>query len=340
MSAFLKSNIDDLRNPKLSRRSLLAEFVGKMVLIAVVCNACPRKPEAVATAVINRGPVARTPTDSELRAITQRILDVDTNSLTSVVQYNIAFRRGQKFFRPVNDERLNHGTYARLRTLFQYYKPYLGEADTCEHECFNAQNAFLDAILNTEPMRVAHEWLTRRDLAPASLDEFKNNLRQYWFERYSRLGGRYGIKDTSGFEHTFVGEVNRETKEVTGLHNWVRMYFEENEGRLVIYSYRRNCQPAVEAISFSWVPNWNINERISYKKSYCSAFIGMSPESEIALSTVCLLVHRGEDCPILSPLYQLTMTTLATVVFTPNRLPTIKTSFPNCPPLRWTVIYE
>ena len=39
MSVFLKRNIDDLRNAKLWR-SLLAEFIGTMVLVSIGCGTC------------------------------------------------------------------------------------------------------------------------------------------------------------------------------------------------------------------------------------------------------------------------------------------------------------
>lgn len=54
--------------------------------------------------------------------------------------------------------------------------------------------------------------------------DLKSALKSLWFENYSRARGK---KDTSGFEHVFVGEYKRG---VSGLHNWLRLYTMEKNG--------------------------------------------------------------------------------------------------------------
>jgi Endoribonuclease XendoU len=74
-------------------------------------------------------------------------------------------------------------------------------------------------------------------LASSTTDGFKNELRQYWFMKYARSGNILG---SSGFEHTFVGEIVRGA--VSGYHNWVQFYFEEKYGNFVYGPYQRTCQ--------------------------------------------------------------------------------------------------
>ena len=75
-------------------------------------------------------------------------------------------------------------------------------------------------------------------LADSNLQGFKDELRQYWFMRYSRSRGVQ--LDSGGFEHVFVGEVRGNS--VTGFHNWVQFYESEREGVLDYTAFRNQCQ--------------------------------------------------------------------------------------------------
>ena len=66
-------------------------------------------------------------------------------------------------------------------------------------------------------------------LAPSDVDEFKSLLHQYWFQPYSRDGQE--ALDSSGFEHTFLGEISEDGGSVLGYYNWVSTYYEEKAGR-------------------------------------------------------------------------------------------------------------
>ena len=53
-------------------------------------------------------------------------------------------------------------------------------------------------------------------------NDFKQKLKEIWFNTYSRGGGRIG---SSGFEHVFLAEIKKNA--VSGLHNW--LYFNDAE---------------------------------------------------------------------------------------------------------------
>ena len=144
---------------------------------------------------------------------------------------------------------MDRGTFALLRRLRGYYNPEIGVPEQCDPgtACYSAQEAFLDVVMETGPMRALYPFLRDRGreiyqfdlfhfffhlgLAATSAVGFRREIRQYFFKAYSRSDG--AAKDSSGFEHVFLGEVR--DKEVTGFHNWVVAYIMEqqtNEFRL------------------------------------------------------------------------------------------------------------
>lgn len=95
--------------------------------------------------------------------------------------------------------------------------------------------------------------------------------------------------DSSGFEHVFIGE--EKDGKITGLHNWIQIYNEERAGRIDYKGYikprqrgRSSREPheheQLLTIQFSWE-----NEL----KPVSSSLIGVSPEFEMALYTLCYL---------------------------------------------------
>ena len=73
-------------------------------------------------------------------------------------------------------------------------------------------------------------------LAPQSLVGFKEQMRQYFFQLYSRSAGPL---DSSGFEHVFLGETQGGS--ATGLHNWIVAYFREKSGDFVYDILHSTC---------------------------------------------------------------------------------------------------
>jgi len=250
----------------------------------------------------------QTITDEEIRVISDQIWQADSNRITgSDVQYNV---NGAKLFTYVNEARLT-GTYARMIALFDNYVPNTGVADQCGTTCQNERNAFLDAILNTQPIILLHNWLFGKGLAAQSQAAFKEELRQYFFLAYTRSGGPL---DSSGFEHVFLGEIDGgQTK---GYHNWVSAYFDEKAGDFVYGSHQGTCANEVLKFSFRW---------LTYQKPVSSLFVRTSPELEIALYTLCLRTRNG-NCPT-----RRNGVNLALTVWDMSGLPkTIGSAYPNC----------
>jgi poly(U)-specific endoribonuclease len=254
--------------------------------------------------------VAQPPTTEDIRVVSDQIWQADRNRIDGDdVQYN---PDGPKLFIYVNEARFT-GTFARLIALFPYFIPDTSIPEICNAACENAKNAFLDAVIQTQPMILLHNWLFLRGLAGQTVAEFKEELRQYFFMPYTRSGGPLG---SSGFEHVFLGETRN--TEVTGFHNWVKAYFAEKAGDFVYGSNLGMCRNEVPKFSFRWFG--------TYYKPISSMFIRTSPEVEMALYTLCLRTGNGTNCPVRRNGVNDTMT-----CWDMTGLPkTIGSAYPNC----------
>jgi poly(U)-specific endoribonuclease len=178
------------------------------------------------TQIINE-PIMPSSPDSDIDFATavQALWDLDTNRLTPNEDYKIDVQRSKhpcdkddaadgKLFEYVRRDAVEgRPTYAAFRALLNNYAARTGVEEEVSRDELGEQDAFLDAIMETEPMKYLHRYClvknARYDGREVTDDEsdFKDVLRRMWFDLYSR-SGRGGAMDSSGFEHVFAGEVS------------------------------------------------------------------------------------------------------------------------------------
>ncbi|KAG8438593.1 hypothetical protein GDO86_004961 [Hymenochirus boettgeri] len=188
-------------------------------------------------------------------------------------------------FQYVDDEKLkSRKTFATFISLLDNYEMSTGVAEVVTPEEIAENNRFLDAILETKVMKIAHEYLVSKNQAKPNVKDFKTQLYSIWFQLYSREPGK--APDSSGFEHVFVGESKR-GRDIMGLHNWVQFYLQEKRKNIDYKGYvarqyksRPDEDDQVLNLQFSW------KEMV---KPVGSSFIGVSPEFEFAVYTIVFL---------------------------------------------------
>ncbi|XP_005990888.1 uridylate-specific endoribonuclease C [Latimeria chalumnae] len=243
----------------------------------------------------------------ELSKILNKLWDADENRLVPGKDYVVSLQGRAGFvpagqnnardnasrplFSYVNEERLKSITsYSAFMLLLDNYEMSTGIAETLTEEEIAEENHFLDIILETKVMKLAHQYLVEKNLAEPDLKDFKTQLYKIWFQLYSRTGNR-GKPDSSGFEHVFVGETKR-GHEIMGFHNWIQFYLQEKRNNIDYKGYvaRRNKSRPDE-------DDQVLNLQFSWKhmvKPVGSTFIGVSPEFEFALYTVVFLMSGGK----------------------------------------------
>ena len=152
----------------------------------------------------------------------QTLWDLDANRLTPDDDYKIDVQRSKHpcdkddaaddpLFTYVNEDVFTRPTYAAFKKLLDNYSVEVGREETvCQRE-LDEQREFLDAVMETEPMKYLHKYCLAKNAhynnreVTDSDSEFKQILTNIWFDLYSRSRGSRG--DSSGFEHVFAGEV-------------------------------------------------------------------------------------------------------------------------------------
>ncbi|MCO5593917.1 hypothetical protein L7F22_047936 [Adiantum nelumboides] len=245
-----------------------------------------------------------------LAAACRRLWELDLNRLTPGLDYEINCGDGKKvynkedmaensLFRKVNRDVFRRPTYARFYALLDNYTAKQGEREHVTAEERQEELAFLEEISRSAPIKYLHEYLAAKRVVSRSREEFKQQLHSLWFGLYGR-GGSQG--SSSAFEHVFVGELKSGYgEEVSGFHNWIKFYVEEAAGRIDYQGYilprRRNCaEPDAHTQCLSIQFTWN-----GVLKPVSSTFVGVSPEFELALYTLCFYLGEEDNYLELGP---------------------------------------
>ncbi|KAK8746294.1 hypothetical protein OTU49_017349, partial [Cherax quadricarinatus] len=230
-------------------------------------------------------------TDDELRALTEELFAAEVNAVGDQLTIDLQGEgtsgdlASGPLFTSVPESALSGPTISLLRQVQDNYIPQVTIPEEEDAAEIAEQDALLDAMMNTQIMKLSESFLLDKGLLTGSL---RDKLDEIWFTLYTRSGGPVG---SSGFEHSFVGELKN--GEVSGFHNWVNFYKEEKEGNLNYEGWSKviNLGTKVQLIGdhFEWM---------SEPKKIGSMFIGTSPELEMATYTVCFLARPDSLCPV------------------------------------------
>eukprot|EP00252_Welwitschia_mirabilis_P005500 TRINITY_DN15976_c0_g1_i2.p1 TRINITY_DN15976_c0_g1~~TRINITY_DN15976_c0_g1_i2.p1 ORF type:complete len:429 (-),score=75.99 TRINITY_DN15976_c0_g1_i2:82-1368(-) len=252
------------------------------------------------------------PTEDELHDLSKacnKLWDVDFSCLLPGRDYEIDCGEGKRsreggdmaentLFSWVNEDVFKRPTYARFCSLLDNYNPLQASQEVITTEEKREEVAFIEEISRTAPIKYLYRYLVAKGIVPEHYGDFKRMLKSLWFDFFNRHGAR---NSSCAFEHVFVGEVKtRDIQEVSGLHNWIQFYLEEANQRIdykgYIFPRRRRCVPDSESRLLTIQFTWN-----GVFKPTCSTFIGVSPEFEIALYTLCFYAGAEDNHIELGP---------------------------------------
>ncbi|CAI5745727.1 unnamed protein product [Peronospora destructor] len=221
------------------------------------------------------------PTFSELQSLSaacNKLWELDTNRLAPNVHYELNVQEGKNafghgdmardpLFTFVDPSVFERHTYKMLFELLDNYERETGLTERVTPKELAENNTFLNAVIETAPMRYAHAWLVKNHKVTGDLKDFKKKLEFIWFGLYRRKVRN----DSSGFEHVFVGE--EKNGKICGCHNWLQV-------------------SSFLTFQFQWEDK---------TKPVSTSLIGVSPEFEIALYTMCFFNGQENNHVQLGP---------------------------------------
>lgn len=248
--------------------------------------------------------------NQELSNLFNELWRLDTNRMSPGVDYTLTVqgragfvnqgstvvpdRAALPLFSNVNETKFQTiTTYSSLIRLLDNYERSTGVAEQVTTEELLEINQFLDAVMQTPVMKRAHQYLVSKRLSNSDVRQFKNQLNLIWFHMYHRQ--RNTQLDSCGFEHVFVGET-RSGNELIGFHNWVQFYLQEKNRHLDYKGFKAGFHDLPDQddhvlnLQFTWH---------GVVKPVGSAFIGTSPEFEMALYTVVFLLSTERSTHVL-----------------------------------------
>ncbi|ELU16063.1 hypothetical protein CAPTEDRAFT_223490 [Capitella teleta] len=237
------------------------------------------------------------PSAEELSRIMQELWDSDASRLPSqayqvnlqsrVTQEDFQDKAPQRFFTSVLPSLETHSN--TFRTFINLQNDFIAETqvdDPLHEDKQEDIDDFLAAVLNTNLTRTTHYFLNQMGAVGSEEADMRKLLHDVWFVPYSR-SKKFTGKDSSGFEHVFVGETRGE--KVIGFHNWIRFYLEERKLDDVInyHGYISVTEPEVIAVQFSWQGK---------RKNLGTFFLGSSPEFDLCVYTICFVLQPNQRC--------------------------------------------
>ncbi|CAL4127261.1 unnamed protein product, partial [Meganyctiphanes norvegica] len=227
----------------------------------------------------------------DLRDLSESLVSRDVNNVANkiIVKYN------STRLLEVGSSVLTGPTIAALMPLYDNYKAHVGEDDDWNEQQTAEKDAFLDAIMDTKVMQFTELWMNDRCLLNDT--DLRSVLDEAWFTGYAGSHSGGDAVDSSGFEHTFLGQLMDDR--VLGFNNWI-FYSHEQQAETVKYNEG-------DFINSTQIGEGDTNKGEIVKLNFLwqdlptsgtTMFIGTSPELELALYTVCFRLMPGKHCPL------------------------------------------
>lgn len=174
------------------------------------------------------------PSEEELSDVSKAITklwELDVNRLVPGKDYEVDCGEGKKVYQRedmaegslfswLSDDVFRRPTYSRFCSLLDNYNPHEGYKEVVTSDEKQEQEAFIEEISRTAPIKYLHKYLLAKGIASESYEDFKRMISSLWFDLYGRGGTS---RCSSAFEHVFVGEIKRGEQEVSGFHNWLQV---------------------------------------------------------------------------------------------------------------------
>jgi len=235
--------------------------------------------------------------EEELFELTEKLLEEDENNCAPYFRYNLQERRcgvedvcEEPLFSDIDEAMFDIKTVKALIALHDNYEPLVSEEEEVTREEIQEEYDFIDACMETRVFEIAKNFMVEKGVLgsddPALL---RRILHRMWFALYPR---DRRTKGSCAFEHVFLGEIKR--GKTSGFHNWLFFMLEERKGNVDYHGFSKKLgfghgKGGIMKSVFEWE---------GYIKPASSIFMGLSPELELAIYTLCVLLKPDSECTV------------------------------------------
>ncbi|XP_011261933.2 poly(U)-specific endoribonuclease homolog [Camponotus floridanus] len=239
-------------------------------------------------------------TDEDLEKLSEALYIKDINNVNQYITVNLQKQttssnlmdQASQPLLVINPEAFQISTIQKVLSIYDNY-----QLDTHTNEYINPlqrqeESLLVDTFLSTNVMSAAMRFLADKGFVRQDYYEYKDTLRRIWFNLFSRGQGKIG---STGFEHVFMAETKQVDAgtEVLGLHNWIYFNAEEIKKRVDYLGYIKKIDLGNKGSIIKMHVKFN-----GYDKPVTTMFIGISPELEMSLYTVCFYARPDGNCPV------------------------------------------
>ena len=188
----------------------------------------------------------------------------------------------------VDSSVLKRPVYQKLLSLYDNYNNNVAVKEDVTAAERSEETEFLNEVMKSKVMVETFKFLKAENVYKKTERDFRDLIKELWFDVYSR-GQR--ILGSSGFEHVFLGE--KKNGSVQGFHNWVYFHYLEQKSEINYLGHwtKRDLNGRGTGLAFTFT--WGQEQ-----KPFASMMIGTSPQFELALYTICIIVREDKPCKV------------------------------------------
>ncbi|XP_029170922.1 poly(U)-specific endoribonuclease homolog [Nylanderia fulva] len=236
--------------------------------------------------------------NDEVKKLTENLLSMDKNNAYQYITVNLQGETKEDGttddaslpLLDVKPEAYEIPTIKSVLALHDNYEMDVKTKETVTPEERKEESELLDKFLETDVFKTAMKFLVDKEFIPNDEYEFRDTLRRIWFSQFQRVEGE---PSSSGFEAVFLAE--KLDSFMIGPQNWIYFAKQEAQKKLDYRGYIKDVKLGDKGEAIKIRSAFNIPDT---KHAISTLLVGLSPELEMALYTVCFYVRPNDVCPI------------------------------------------
>ncbi|XP_029670204.1 poly(U)-specific endoribonuclease homolog isoform X2 [Formica exsecta] len=236
--------------------------------------------------------------NDEVKKLSENLFTIDKNNAYKYVTVNLQGETKEDGtsddaslpLLDVKPEAYEIPTIKSTLALYDNYEMDVKTKETITPDEREKQTELLDKFLETDVFKAAMKFLVDKEFILNDEYEFKDTLKRIWFSQFQRVEGN---PSSSGFEAVFVAE--KLDSYIIGPQNWIYFAKQEAQKNIDYRGYIKDLKLGDKAEAIKIRSAFNIPDT---KHSVTTLLVGLSPELEMALYTVCFYVRPNDVCPI------------------------------------------